>query len=418
MTNQQFNSPLDQAHVVILNNYIRQHHVLAYKALEQRVGRLTILLSTEMEPDRNWEAEWNELDVRVQKNWMYTSKWKHSSGFEEPNFIHVPVDTSRQLRKIQPDIVFSYELGMRTLLSSWFRFWNRDIPLVMVGNMSEHIERERGILRRMLRTVLRRTVDCCTYNGPSCLRYLKSLGFSDDRLHHVPYCFDLDSAWHGEKTYSADGTVRLLYCGAISSRKGIVELARCLNRYVTSGNETRKIVLTLCGSGPLQDQVEDCITDGLEIVFRGNCDTARLTNEYRDADISVFPTLADEWGLVPIEAMASGIPVLGSRYAQSMEEICRDGENGWMFSPTDEEDMMQAVERALSTGPEQLARMGRVARDSVEHITPERTAESFCSLIEHMLGDKAGIPSNSEGERELADIASDLNGPLPESSAG
>ena len=56
------------AHVVLLNNYVRPHHVAAYTELAKRVRALTVLLSVPMEPDRNWQPQWEGLDVRVQKN--------------------------------------------------------------------------------------------------------------------------------------------------------------------------------------------------------------------------------------------------------------------------------------------------------------------------------------------------------------
>ena len=42
------------AHVVVLNNYLRKHHVVAYQELAKRVRKLTVLLSVPMEPDRSW----------------------------------------------------------------------------------------------------------------------------------------------------------------------------------------------------------------------------------------------------------------------------------------------------------------------------------------------------------------------------
>ena len=131
------------AHVVILNNYLRKHHVFVYRELQKHVGKLTILVSTPMEANREFEPEWEGLNVEVQKNWTYNGNWKHK-GFQEDVYVHFPVDTASQLKRLKPTIVLSYELGLRTLLSSWFRLFNRNVPLVMVGNMSEYIERERG----------------------------------------------------------------------------------------------------------------------------------------------------------------------------------------------------------------------------------------------------------------------------------
>ena len=99
----------------------------------------------------------------------------------------------------------------------------------------------------------------------------------------------------------------------------------------------------------------------------------------------MFPTLADEWGLVPVEAMASGLVVLGSRFAQSIEELSVDGKNGWSFSPLDRQETWDMIDKAFNTSPEQLNVMSRFARQSVRHITPEQASEKFCQVIQTVL---------------------------------
>ena len=377
------------AHVVILINYVRKHHVLAFQELAKRVRRLTVLVSVPMEPDRSWDAQWEDLDVRVQKNWMWTARWKHSTGFQEPSFIHIPIDTGSQLKSLQPDIVFSYEMGFRTLLSSWYRRFHRNVPLVVVGNMSEHIERERGLMRRSLRWLIRRGADFYTYNGPSCKRYLKSLSIGEDRLFHVPYCIDADVVFHGDATESiesTDGPLRLLYCGALSQRKGILQFAQRLNRWCQQHPE-RRVELSIAGSGPLQQAIRDCNSSNLSIKFLGNCDVEELRFQYGEANICVFPTLADEWGLVPIEALASGVPVLGSILAQSVETVVEEGQNGWVFEPTCDNSVDSAIDRALNCAPSTLSQMGKKGKASVAHITGAATAEKFCQVIKTVLPD-------------------------------
>jgi hypothetical protein len=51
------------------------------------------------------------------------------------------------------------------------------------------------------------------------------------------------------------------------------------------------------------------------------------------SDLLVFPTLRDCWGMVVNEALAAGIPVLGSRYAGAAEELLCDGDVGRLIDP-------------------------------------------------------------------------------------
>ena len=56
-----------------------------------------------------------------------------------------------------------------------------------------------------------------------------------------------------------------------------------------------------------------------------------MAEVYAKASLFAFPTLADEWGVVVNEAMAAGLPVLGSIYSQAVEELVEDGVSGWVF---------------------------------------------------------------------------------------
>jgi glycosyltransferase involved in cell wall biosynthesis len=363
-------------HAVILVNYIRIHHVLAFQEFAKRVRKLTVLLSVPMEPDREWDTQWGDLDVQVQKNLMWTSKWRHSSGFAESNFIHFPIDTLARLRKLKPDVVLSYEMGARTMLSSFYR----KAPLVMVGNMSEHIEKERGILRRTFRKLICRSVDFFTYNGPSCKRYLNSMGIPDNRLFHFPYCINNATVFDGEKSINSGGKLKLLYCGAISPRKGIVQFTDSLAKWC-SANPSKGVELLIAGSGDLRDKVAAFGNDSLSINFLGNCNTEQLREAYGEADICVFPSLADEWGLVPIEAVASGLPVLGSIHAQSVEACCEESVNGWTFDPNCPDDTLDAIERALTTPRSMIEEMGQKCKESVAHITPHRSGNLLADAV-------------------------------------
>ena len=372
--------------VVLLTNYLRRHHVVVCQEIQKRVRKLTILLSVPMEPDRDWEADWGGLDVVVQKNRMLTAKWKHPMGFSEQNFIHIPTDTTSQLKRLQPDVILSYEMGMRTLLCSAYRFFRSQCRLIMVGNMSQHVESERGLIRRLFRNIVKHGCDFFTYNGPSCRRYLKSLMISDEKLHHFPYCIDDDAVYRGPRETPHPIKRRMIYCGSLSSRKGILEFANAAHQWCNA-HPTQTIELSLAGTGDLKQQISQLSSANFVIKFLGNCDLAGLRSAYQNADLCVFPSLADEWGLVPIEAMASGLPVLGSFYAQSVEAHVVEGKTGWVFRPDENAMIVAAIDRVMKVQPHELMRMGSAAKDAVSKISPVSSADSICQLIKRIFQD-------------------------------
>jgi hypothetical protein len=102
---------------------------------------------------------------------------------------------------------------------------------------------------------------------------------------------------------------------------------------------------------------------------------------YAEAGILAFPTLADEWGLVVNEAMAAGVPVLGSRYSQAVLELVEDARTGWTFRPDRADECLDAIDRALATPPEDLERMRSACRERVAEFSFEAVAERMLDAI-------------------------------------
>jgi glycosyltransferase involved in cell wall biosynthesis len=111
----------------------------------------------------------------------------------------------------------------------------------------------------------------------------------------------------------------------------------------------------------------------------------QLPQFYGMAGILAFPTLADEWGMVVNEALASGLPVLGSLHSQAVSELVKDGENGWTFLADRPDESYKAIESALTISSERLMAMRWAARKSVEHITPEFAAELVVQVLRFAL---------------------------------
>src|SRR5439155_7956600 len=82
-------------------------------------------------------------------------------------------------------------------------------------------------------------------------------------------------------------------------------------------------------------------------VLIGDVEPSQMPSVYRSADLVVFPTLADVWGLVINEALWSGVPVLGSVYAGASREVLAP-EHG--FDPLDRDDFVAKLRTAVRTG--------------------------------------------------------------------
>lgn len=380
------------AHVVLLTNFIPPYRLPVYTELARRVEKLTILLSTPMEPNRAWQAAWGELDVRLQHTWTVRRTWRHKAGFTDTLHVHVPIDTVGQLRALRPDVIVAAELGFRSLFSGVYARYLRQTPLVLWLTLSDHTEQNRGRLRQVLRRWLLARADAVVVNGASGERYIERFGVDRRHTFRVPYTALPGLFGQLPITRPSAAARRLVYVGQLIERKGLAPFIAALAAWAKA-HPAEQVHFDIAGSGPLRQELASLATPAnLTLHFWGERDYSALADVYALGDIFVFPTLADEWGLVVNEAMSAGLPVLGSIFSQAVEELCRDGENGWTFRPDSPSEMMAAIDRALSTPNEQLDGMRVAARSSVEHLTPEYAVRHLLQAVTFALNERRKRP--------------------------
>lgn len=368
-------------HVVLLTNFIPPYRLPVYTELARRVDKLTILLSTRMESNRSWTPDWGELDVRVQRTVTINRPWRHAAGFCDTLRIHVPYDTLATLRALRPDAIISAELGFRSAFSALYSGLLRRTPLVLWATLSDHTEQGRGWLRACLRRWLLARAGAVVVNGESGTRYIERFGFERRRIFRVPYVALPGVFEQLPSTRSAGAAHRLLYVGQLIERKGLSPFVAALSRWAAD-HPAREVVFDLAGSGPVERELRSLsLPPNLCLNFLGECNYARLAEAYSAAGIFVFPTLADEWGLVVNEALAAGLPVLGSRYSQAVEELCHDGDTGWTFRPDAADEMAAAIDQALSASVDELNAMRAAARAAVEPLTPKHTVDGLLQAV-------------------------------------
>jgi glycogen(starch) synthase len=174
----------------------------------------------------------------------------------------------------------------------------------------------------------------------------------------------------------------LLYSGRIDPRKGIDTAISALAQL---GDEA---TLTVAGGGdPVHRAELEALADRLglsdRVRFLGAVDD--LPRVYAEADALIFPVVWDEpWGLVPIEAMAVGRPVVATGTGGSGEYL-RDGENCLLYPPGDSAALAAALTR-LREDPELRGRL--VAGGDVT--AARYTEEAFNDVVELALLEAAG----------------------------
>src|SRR5690606_28956416 len=164
-----------------------------------------------------------------------------------------------------------------------------------------------------------------------------------------------DSMRHALSGGHPDETL-LLYVGRLSSEKQLDQIAAVLEQVPG----TR---LALVGDGPARASLEARFA-GLPAKFMGYLQGEALSQAYGSADIFVFPSALETFGLVVVEAMAAGLPVVASRVG-GVQDVITEGETGYSFEVGDVQGMVEGVRR-IASSRERIEAMGRAARAFAE----------------------------------------------------
>ncbi len=132
----------------------------------------------------------------------------------------------------------------------------------------------------------------------------------------------------------------LLYVGRLSAEKDVAKLRDAL----WALPETR---LAIVGDGPIRRDLERHFK-GTSAFFTGYLRGEKLASAYASADLFVLPSKTETLGLVLLEAMAAGCPVVACR-AGGVPDAVQDGFTGMLFEPTDPHGLVNAVKRALAS---------------------------------------------------------------------
>ena len=193
----------------------------------------------------------------------------------------------------------------------------------------------------------------------------------------------------------------VLFVGRIEQIKGIDVLLRALGLLFFRHPEYRNDLCLLVVGGALDPGDDAPETEKIEelrrlvhqhrmeanVSFVGSMDQQRLALFYAAADVCAVPSLTESFGLVALEAMACGTPVVGTRVG-GLQTLIEDGESGLLVPAGDYQALADAMARVLSDHRLRM-HLAHGARDRAEHYSWRRVGDDIEALYSRIL---AGEP--------------------------
>jgi glycogen synthase len=171
--------------------------------------------------------------------------------------------------------------------------------------------------------------------------------------------------------------VRCLAVARLVERKGLDDLLHALAR-----QERGRFELEIVGTGHDEARLRRLVRSlslGNEVRFLGALDRSAVAARYREADLFTLASWEESFGNVFAEALASGLPIVGSR-AGGIPEFIADGVNGILVPPRDPAALAEALHRLAGDLVTRARMRARNRADAEQKLGWDRVADAYLDL--------------------------------------
>jgi glycosyltransferase involved in cell wall biosynthesis len=202
-------------------------------------------------------------------------------------------------------------------------------------------------------------------------------GISEERITVVPLGFEPESIRYKEQTQSIrNRPLRVLFAGRVTQRKGISYLLEAMK-----GIEKTEIELHVIGN--IHGNNETFFRHRNLFQYTPGVSQHTLFQKYCEYDALIFPSLLEGFGLVTVEAMGAGLPVITTANTNAYELI-QDEVNGYLIPIRSSEAIVAALLKLRQLSDDQFRNMRLAARQTALQYTwlnHQKKVESFIHKI-------------------------------------
>jgi glycosyltransferase involved in cell wall biosynthesis len=367
-----------------------------------------------LERGNYWHPIWSAFCKALPQTVIYTGYWAgYSPGFEDHfrvevvgearffatdkpdtgyyrNFTLLSFGIVKPLLQFRPDVVFTSAFSLWTAIVLLLKLLLGWRVIVIFDGVSPGVDYLNSGSRIYARRAMMPLIDGLITNSQVSKKYLvEDLGAKPERVFVRPYLVpDVAALLKQADSVTLEQNQLhhpiFLYVGQLISRKGVKYLLEACK--ILRQMSDRPFTLLLVGDGEQYPELETFVqVEGLseQVKFIGQVEYAKLGYFFTQSDVFIFPTLEDIWGMVVLEAMAFGKPILCSKWATASEMVI-EGENGYTFDPFNPAELTETMSYLLAH-PDAIKQMGEKSRETVSQHTPAAAAELFQKAISFAL---------------------------------
>ncbi|MCR5230029.1 MAG: glycosyltransferase family 4 protein [Solobacterium sp.] len=328
--------------VAMLNNIPSPYSVDLFRCLQNQYPETEFhfIFTSASEDNRNWKTDFSDL----KHAYVLKSRIIRLKTVFDQRYVHLPANIRKTLDRINPDVVIAKEYNPSALQSlSWCRKHKKKYIHVTEGTLNS--EKKLNPVQKLSRKRIIAGSDYLIGASTKSKEKLLAWKAPEEKTDICWLTFDFSRMQKIERR-----PVRgcLLYVGSMAERKGIDLLIRALPYLKTD------YTLNIVGNGtPEQESALKKLAEDLGVSGRirwcGYLEGDELYRKYSEAEVFVLPTREDCFGMVLLEALIMGIPIVSSKYADGAYDIVDEGVNGCLADPFRPEEFAGAIGRVMNS---------------------------------------------------------------------
>ncbi|MBD2777375.1 glycosyltransferase family 4 protein [Iningainema tapete] len=361
-----------------------------------------------------WHPLFSEFTKIFPQTTIYTGRWDgFAAGFENSfnielvgktkffiitpseesyprGFMYVSPAIIGKLLRFKPKVVFVNGFSGWTMLALLLKPLMKWRLIIAYEGSSPNVDYRNSPTHLFWRRKIVEFTDAFITNSQAGKKYLSEiLGAKQDKIFARPYEVPTSKAMlklekNNELNQQNLQQPIFLFVGQLIRRKGLHRLLEACAILRQQGYTNYTLIVI--GQGSERERLER-LTQKYEleqtVKWVGWVDYSRIGDYFQLADVFILPTLEDTWGMVVLEAMLFGKPILCSKWAGAVEMIIPE-ENGYIFDPHAPEETAKLM-RCLIDNPHLITSMGQKSQELIASHTSQTAAEYIAQVTSYVL---------------------------------
>jgi glycosyltransferase involved in cell wall biosynthesis len=350
----------------------------------KKIFRQTVFYTGHVWPGFDSQSTDTDVIKLIGKSGRFAKQTNVAAGYDR-GFIYASPRIISHLLRFKPHVIFASYFSIWTFIAIFFKPIGRWKIVIAYEGSSSNVDFKDSKFRLFLRQVISRFVDAFVTNSSAGQDYLTDLiKVQKKDIFTRPYMVPDPQTMFKSTGSSKIEDVQMqcpvfLYVGRLDRRKGIHFLLMACTILHKQGYRDYKLLIV--GDGPQREELDILSqSNGIEehVEWAGWVTYENLGTYFRNADIFVFPSQEDTWGMVVLEAMAFSKPILCSKWAGAAEMV-QEGENGYIFDPHHPETLAKIMRRFIDN-QKLIVSMGQKSEQLISQHNPQAAAKFLADI--------------------------------------